>query len=224
MQRRTMLKGLGVLAIATPIAGWMASAGAKKEEENEFLTLPQVIPGDGVPAGKIEVIEFFHFGCPHCRQFESTIAQWSKSLPEDVYFHRVPVTWNSEGLTNLARVYYSLNEAKLLDQLSERVFNAVQKERIVFESADVLRDWAAKQEGIDDKAAQSLADMYGSFGMGAMLDRGRRIERAYGVRGVPMIAVGGRYTTSGDQVKNHTNEAMLPVVDALIERLRGKKK
>ena len=134
------------------------------------------------------------------------------------------MTWNSEGLTNLARVYYSLNEAKLLDQLSERVFNAVQKERIVFESADVLRDWAAKQEGIDDKAAQSLADMYGSFGMGAMLDRGRRIERAYGVRGVPMIAVGGRYTTSGDQVKNHTNEAMLPVVDALIERLRGKKK
>ena len=223
MQRRTMLKGLGVLAVAAPVAGWMTSAGAKKEED-EFLTLEKVIPGDNVPAGKIEVIEFFHFGCPHCRHFEPTLAKWVKALPEDVHFHRVPVTWNNAAMTNLARVYYSLSETKLLDQLSERVFDAVQKERIVFESADVLRDWAAKQEGIDEKTAQSLADVYGSFGMGAMLDRGQRMERAYAVRGVPMMAVGGRYTVSGDQVKNHTNEAMLPVVDALIERLRSKKK
>lgn len=223
MQRRTMLKRLGALAVAVPVAGWMASACAKKEED-EFLTLDKVIAGDDVPAGKIEVIEFFHFGCPHCRQFEPALSKWVKTLPEDVYFHRVPVTWNNEAMTNLARVYYSLVETGLLEQLSERVFNAVQKERIVFEKAEVLRDWAAKQEGIDEKAAQSLADIYGSFGMGAMLDRGRRIERAYAVRGVPMLAVGGRYTVSGDQVKDHTNEATLPVVESLIARLRSGKK
>ena len=223
MQRRTMLKRLGALAVAAPVAGWMASACAKKEED-ELLTLDKPIAGDDVPAGKIEVIEFFHYGCPHCRKFDPLLSQWEKTLPEDVYFHRVPVTWNNAGLTNLARVYYSLVETGLLAQLSARVFDAVQKERIAFESAEALRAWAAKQEGIDDKAAQSLADIYGSFGMGAKLDRGQRIERAYGVRGVPMIAVGGRYTTSGDQVKDHTNEAVLPVVDALIARLRSGKK
>lgn len=215
MQRRTLLKGLGALLAAAPATRLLAAEG------DEYTTLPQAIPGDGVPTGKIEVIEFFHYGCPHCRHFDPTISAWIKKLPEDVYFHRIPVTWNKPALANLARVYYSLAETSQLDALHERIFPAVQDAGEHFVDADAFRAWAEKQDGANAKA---LADVYGSFGMGAMLDRGQRAERAYKVMGVPMMAVAGLYTVSGDQVKTHTNEGMLPVVDMLIDKVRKAQK
>jgi len=219
MNRRDVLQQLGALAL---LAGPVGRALAQGQSSAYKLVEPPV-PTD-VP-GKIEVLEFFHYACPHCHDFDPLVQEWLKKLPADVAFSRVPATWNSQ-LKNLARVYYALQVTKHLDALHEKIFVAVQQDRERLFEEDGLREWIGRQKGVDVKA---FMDAYKSFGVNASVGRADQLARAYKVDGVPLLAVGGRYLTSASMMSGSRDAAVKEVdlhkaalkeADILIEKVR----
>lgn len=210
MNRRLMLKHLAAAA-ALSVAG--PAALAQRRSPELFQVLPNKIPSE--TAGKIEVIEFFHYGCPHCRDFHPLMKHWLKSLPEDVSFRAVPAIWGNEQLRGLARLYYAAERTGTLDKLEEAIFAAVQDQRRPIHTEAGVRDWI----GRFDVDAKAFMDTYNSFALQAMVQRADQVARAYRVQGVPTIAVGGRYFTSASITGSHENT--LKVVDELIERVRA---
>ncbi|MCL2589767.1 MAG: thiol:disulfide interchange protein DsbA/DsbL [Betaproteobacteria bacterium] len=201
MNRRNALQRLGMLALlASPV-----SLALGQVREN-FRTLKPGVPVNTV--GKIEVLEFFHYGCPHCQAFEPLVAQWAAHLPDDVAFMGVPAVWGN-FLESLARLYYTILAMKRLD-LHKTVFTAVQEEQLQFD----VREWA-KANRLNESA---FMDIYNSFGVNTQVQRARQLISSYKVDSVPMMAVAGRFLTSAAMAGNH--EAALKVVDSLIDRIR----
>ncbi|MBX3686062.1 MAG: thiol:disulfide interchange protein DsbA/DsbL, partial [Rhodocyclaceae bacterium] len=99
MDRRSMLKQMAA------VVGVAAMAGKVSAQQPFAEVNPPQPTGD---AGKIEVLEFFHYGCPHCRDFDPLLEKWVAALPKDVEFKRVPAIWGNAQLKELARFYYTL--------------------------------------------------------------------------------------------------------------------
>ena len=207
MNRRQLLKQLGLLSLA----GMAPLAVAQQREP--FQMLPNPVPAE--VEGKIEVIEFFHYGCPHCRNFFPLVKDWLTRLPEDVAFRKVPAIWGNEQLRGLARLYFTAERTGTLEIIEEAIFVAVQDERLPIHTEDGVRNWLNRFE-LDP---QAFMDTYKSFALQAMLQRADQVARAYRVQGVPTMAVGGRYVTSASMTGSHP--ATLEVVDHLIGELRA---
>lgn len=208
MNRRSMLKHLGgfaVVAAIGPVA--LAQQGAT------YLALPSRIEGD--TPGKIELIEFFHYGCPHCRNFDPLLHTWLKTLPEDVSFRRVPAIWGNPQLRELARLYYTLETMGQIDKLNEAVFAAVQDKKLPLHTEQGARDWATAQ-GLD---VASFMDTYKSFGLNTQLQRADQLAKMYEIKGVPTMAIGGQYLTSASMTGSH--EGTLKMVDELLVKARA---
>lgn len=205
MNRRHALLQIAALA-ALPAASGLARA------KDPFMVLnPAQKPDD---PSKIEVIEFFHYGCPHCRNFDPLVKSWAGKLPEDVSFRVIPAIWNNAQLSALARLYYAAQVSGDLDRIHSQVFAAVQDEkRPLFTESDV-------SEWISGKVADNakFMDAYKSFGVNSMLQRADQIARAMKVQGVPTMVVDGKYLTSASLTGSH--EATLSTVDQLIDRAR----
>ena len=107
MKRREFSAAAGGLAglAALGLPG-LATAQAKFQEGKDYRALDKRVPADA-PAGKIEVIEFFWYSCPHCNAFEPMLNAWLKRLPPDVYFHRMPVAFRDDFVPQ-QRLYYTL--------------------------------------------------------------------------------------------------------------------
>jgi thiol:disulfide interchange protein DsbA len=210
MNRRDALKNLAAAAALLSFAG----AGARAAE-NPFVVLNPAQATDD--PSKIEVVEFFHYGCPHCRNFDPLIEGWLKTLPQDVVFRRVPAIWNNAQLLGLARMYYAAEVSGELHALHGKLFVAVQDEKRALNSEEDVRAW------IDGKVADSrkFMDAYKSFGVNSMLQRADQRARAMKVQGVPTMAVDGRFLTSASLTGSH--EATLKVVDQLIARVRSER-
>lgn len=168
-----------------------------------------ISPAQATETGnKIEVVEVFSYACPHCYEFEPKLEPWLKSLPADVAFRRMPVSFGRDSWANLAKAYFTL---EVLDQtkLNSKVFDAIHAQNIKLDDPNTLFDWAAKQ-GLDRKA---FVDAFGSFGVQAKLQRSSQLARAYGVDGVPALIIDGKYrVTAGLD--------MLRVADELIQMAR----
>lgn len=163
--------------------------------------------------GKIEVLEFFQYGCPHCRAMEPLVAKWAPSLGDDVVLRPIPVAFNA-GMEPWQYLYYTLEAMNRLD-LQAAVFNAVQTERNPLNTSARVFDWAQKQ-GLDRERFES---MYKSFGVAAKVKRAQQIITAYNLQSVPTFAVGGRYLTSPALASGYAES--LQVVNTLIDRVRG---
>ena len=127
MNRRTLIKNVfGFAALmALPLSALAAPALVQGKN---FQLIRPAQPGEST--GKIEVLEFFSYACPHCFEFEGKIAVWSKSLPKDVVFKRVPISFNRESWAIMGKVYLSLEAMGLSDKLNASVFSALHNERI----------------------------------------------------------------------------------------------
>lgn len=212
MNRRSMLKHLGGLAVVAALVP-VAPVVLAQQAGAGFQSLPSKIKGDDPQ--KIELIEFFHYGCPHCRNFDPLLHTWLKTLPEDVSFRRVPAVWGNPQLRELARLYYTLETLGEVDRLNESVFVAVQEKKLPLHTEKGVRDWVAAQ-GLDEKV---FMDTYKSFGLNAQLQRAEQLGKTYQVNGVPTMAVGGRYLTSASMTGSH--EGTLKMVDELIIKSRA---
>lgn len=209
MNRRHALQQLGALAL---LASPAAQVFAQRAAGPGFQTLDPAVPT--AAKGTIEVIEFFHYGCPHCRDFDPLLGQWIKRLPADVSFIRVPAIWGNPQLLGLARLYYTLEVTGQVESLHEAVFVAVQEDKSPLHTEDAVREWAGKHK-VDVKV---FMDTYKSFGVQSMVQRADQTARAYKIQGVPTMAVDGRFLTSASMTGSH--EATLKQVDQLLARVR----
>mgnify|MGYP003668500328 CR=1 FL=1 len=206
-RRRIFLQGTAAAVALSAVSPSLIAA-------ERYQTLKVPVPQEA--EDRIEVIEFFHYGCPHCRNFHPLITAWKKNLPEDVAFRAVPAIWGNEQLRGLARLYYALERSGFIDDLENDIFAAVQDDkRPIFDAAGV-RAWL-EDKNVD---VDAVMETYESFAVQGLVQRADQIARAYRIQGVPTMAVGGRYTTSATLTGSHA--ATLEVVDELIERVRAK--
>ena len=187
---------------------------AAPQEGNEYVRLKNPQP---VETGKkIEVIEFFSYGCPHCGEFEPILQSWLKTLPPDVQFRRVPVMFQDRWVP-LAKEYYTLEALGEDSRLSPEMFIAIHGKGINLANDKTFFDWAASQ-GLDRKKVE---DMYNSFAMSGKMNRARSRRKTYNIQSVPLIVVDGKFVVSTEKVGSHA--AMLPVIDALIAKARAER-
>jgi len=190
----------------------LAHAQPKAGVEYRELSTPQ--PTD--TAGKIEVTEFFWYGCPHCYNFEPLLESWVKKLPKDTQFRRVPAMFNDEYAQG-ARAYYALEAIGEVEHVHKALFDAVHTgSRLKVANEAALTEWLGKQ-GVDTK---KFAAAYRSFSVEGKLKRAAQLTQAYKLEGVPSMAVNGSYVVNTDNIKSF--EQMLAVSDYLVEQTRKK--
>lgn len=187
-----------------------ALAYAEPQLGKEYSLVAQPQPTD---MKKIEVAEIFSYGCSHCFELEPIIAKWSKKLPADVVFTRLPLALNQKWIP-FGKVYYALEALGEVERLNADVFNAVHLKEINMGDEKIATEWMAKQ-GID---AKKFTDAMASFGVQSKIARSKQLTTAYGVNGVPTIVVAGKYQTSASTAGGH--EAALKVTEHLINLVR----
>ncbi len=198
-----------VAVFAFAVAG---GASAQGPAPYSLLTPPQ--PTDG--SGKIEVVEFFWYGCPHCYSLEPAVNAWLKTAPKDVEFKRIPA-FPSESWGQMAVMYYTLEAMGLLDQYHQKVFDAIHKQSVNLASKSKREEWL-KANGID---TAKYAQVEKSFSVVTKVARARQLTQAYKVDSVPRIIVNGKYVTSAEQVGGA--DKIFPVVDQLVAMARKDK-
>lgn len=200
-------------ALAAAAALLMLAFTAGAQQPYALMNPPQ--PTEG--GGKIEVVEFFWYGCPHCYHLEPALNAWLKNAPKDVVFKRIPAV-PSASWEPLASVYYTLEAMGLLDKYHSKVFDAIHKDNENLGNKNVREKWLAKN-GID---AKKYEEMEKSFSVVSKVQRAKQLTQAYKVDGVPRIVVNGRYYTSPDQAGG-ADQRMLAAVDQIIAIARKEK-
>ena len=209
MKRRDFSLTAAALA-ATPLHA--LAQGNKPEEGREYLALDKRVPTE-VADGKIEVIEFFWYSCPHCNAFEPRFAAWLKAVPKDVVVKRVPVRFRDD-FEPQQRMYYVLEALDKVEALHGKLFQAIHVEKQNLASAEALAQWADKN-GIP-KA--KFVEVYNAFGVVTKAKRAHQLQESFKVQGVPALGIGGRFYTDGSL--SGSMERALQVADYLIAEIR----
>ena len=213
MNRREFSVGAAcTLALASLGVPGSVLAQARKPEEIEYRTLDKRIPVEA-PAGKIEVIEFFWYSCPHCNAFEPKLVSWIKKLPADVSMRRVPVAFRDDFVPQ-QRLYYTLEAMGKLDELHGKVFNTIHVDKQMIDKEASILAWAEKN-GLD---RAKFIEIYNSFTVQTKARRATQLQDAYKVEGVPAIGIAGRFYTDGTMAGNM--DRALQVTDYLVSELR----
>jgi thiol:disulfide interchange protein DsbA len=188
----------------------LAQAQPKAGVEYKELSPPQATDA----AGKIEVIEFFWYGCPHCYNFEPVLEPWVKKLPKDTHFRRVPAMFNDEYAQG-ARAFYALEAIGEEERVHKALFDAVHTgSRLKVADEAALSEWLGKQ-GVDTK---KFAAAYRSFSVEGKLKRAAQLTQAYKFEGVPSMAVNGKYVVNTDKITSF--DQLLAITDYLVDQSR----
>ncbi|HVF65026.1 MAG TPA: thiol:disulfide interchange protein DsbA/DsbL [Casimicrobiaceae bacterium] len=214
-QNHSRLRRRLVAAIAiSAFTGGSAIAQALVEGQN-YLRLKNPQPVD---SGKsIEVLYFFSYGCPHCRDFDPELQPWLKTLPADVEFRRVPVDFGREQWANLGKVLYTLEAIGAEKSMTSDVFVALHDKKMPLSEPKVFFDWAAGK-GLDRKKVE---DTYNSFGVNSKMSRARQLAKNYNVQSVPVVFVDGKFQVSAEKVGTH--QAMPAAMNQLIAKARAER-
>jgi thiol:disulfide interchange protein DsbA len=206
-----------IFAIA--LAAFLAVPGValaqQQQEKFAYTELQQRQPAE-TASGKIEVVEFFWYGCPHCYNLEPTLDTWLKKLPSDVQFVRVPAVFNERWQYD-ATIYYTFEAMNLVQKLHRPFFDAIHRDALRTDNQQALAEWLKKQ-GVDDKR---FFDTMKSMGVDTRVRRAMHLTLAYRIDGTPAMAVQGRYTVSAQQ--GRSQQGMLDTVDYLVAQARKKK-
>jgi thiol:disulfide interchange protein DsbA len=149
------------------------------------LTPPQPVENDG----KIEVLEFFGYGCIHCAHLEPRLHEWVKKQPADVKFVRVPVPAAHRGVPSIP-IYYTLEAMGLADKMQQKVFDAIHVENIVLGNPSTLNAWLEKQ-GVDPKKFEEVQK---SFSVQGKIRRAEKMAGDYRIVSTPTLVVNGKYS------------------------------
>jgi thiol:disulfide interchange protein DsbA len=214
MKRAWTMRVWMVALMFAALLGATPAGAAAPVSGHDFLTLP--VPQPVSPAGKVVVMEFFWYDCPHCAEFEPTLEAWARQLPPYVVLERVPVMWGARFVPQ-QRLYYALLALGKVGALQARVFAAIHQQGIKLETPEQMADWLQKQ-GVP---RQQFLNAYNSFSVQMQARRAAELTTAYQIQGVPSLAVQGRYVASADLPGTPSMEAVLRVVDALIAQVHG---
>jgi len=195
-------------ALALPVATPALAQARQFKEGKDYKRLDKPVAPDA-PAGKVDVIEFFWYSCPHCNAFEPTLDAWIKAAPKELSIRRVPVAFNASFIPQ-QKLYYTLEGMGKLEELHAKVFRAVHVEKQKLAKDDEIFAWIAKQQGVD---AAKFKEIYASFTVSNQVRRASQLQDAYGVEGVPSMGVAGKYYTDGTMAGSMQN--VLQVVESL---------
>ena len=206
------------VAVSAALAGSTVLSPAqaqvqKPEPGTDYLVLDKKAAVEA-PAGKIEVVEFFWYNCPHCNAFESTLEAWIKRAPKDLSVRRVPVGFRDEFVPQ-QRLYYALEAMDLLDKLHAKVFAAIHAEKQQLNKGEAIADWVAKQ-GVD---RAKFMERYNDFSTASKAGKATQLQNVYRVEGVPALGVAGRFYTDGTLARNMPRA--LQIVDYLVAEVRA---
>lgn len=176
---------------------------------NEGTHYKALAPQSTDSGDKIEVLEFFWYGCPHCYSFEPYAQAWKKSKPANVVFTRVPAIFRPDWEIQ-ARVYYALSNMGVLEDIHGKIFDAVHKDKKRLNTKEELTNFVVKN-GVDKE--QFLKE-YDSFAVDGMVRKAKKKQKAYKIEGVPSVAVNGKYLTSGSMSGSYDN--LVKIMDYLI--------
>jgi protein dithiol oxidoreductase (disulfide-forming) len=194
-----------------------ALAQARPTEGVHYIRLAEPAPA---PAGKIEVIEFFWYECPHCNALEPALDAWARRLPDDVAFRRVPVWFREDPFGPQQRLFYTLDALGLVPTLHRKVFQTIHGERTRLRTAEDMAAFALRN-GVDPMAFMTA---FNSFGVQTKAQQARQTASAYKIDAVPAMGVHGRYYTNGNLANAGLPpgpiDRMLAVVDALVGKVR----
>ena len=196
------------------LSGLVGAQSAKIEEGFDYRILPIAQPVE--TKGKVEVIEFFWYGCPHCYDFEPELSAWVKRQPKDVTFRRVPVAFRDDFMPH-SQLFYALEAMGKGDALNEKVMYAMHKENKRLLTEPEIADWAASQ-GLD---RNTFLATYRSFAVVSKARVAKQLTEAYRIDGVPTIVMQGRYVTSPSIAG--TKAKAIAVMDYLEEKIRKDK-
>lgn len=204
-----------LIGLACVFLAGLACAQSGLREGRDYTVLN---PPQATEPGKIEVIEFFSYMCPHCAHFDPVLAPWVKALPKDVVFKRVPVVFRPQWEAP-ARLYYTLESLNELDRLHGAVFNAIHVDGSVLTTDDGVGEWVAKK-GLDRK---KFADVYGSFALQSKVQRAKQMTAGYAISSVPSIVVAGKYKAPTENFAGDHAD-LLKIMDGLIAKARAERK
>jgi thiol:disulfide interchange protein DsbA len=215
MNRRRFSASLLSAAAASALAASGTAFAQAPVEGKDFVAVETPQP-PGVPAGKVEVLEFFSYACPHCSAFEPTIEAWEKQLPADVVLHRVPVPFLMNA-DNFMRTYYALETIGAVQAMQLKIFRAIHIDRKRLEKGEEIAAFVGANGG---DAAKFMA-AFKSFSVNTSVTRAKKMMADFKIDSVPTLIVQGRWMTSPSQAG--TAERALTVVDQLVQRVRSGK-
>ena len=214
-RRRFSATLLSAAATSALLPSGPASAQAAPVEGKDFTRVETPQP-PGVPAGKVEVLEFFSYACPHCSAFEPAVEAWEKQLPPEVVVRRVPVPFLMNA-DNFMRTYYALETIGAVQAMQMKIFRGIHIEKKHLEKGEDIAAFVGANGG---DAAKFLA-AFKSFSVNTSVARAKKLMAEYKVDSVPMLVVHGRWITSPSLAGSP--ERALTVVDQLVQRVRSGK-
>ena len=182
MTFKLRIQRAGIALLAALAIGSVGAQGAQREVTP--LNPPQPVENDG----KIEVLEFFAYGCIHCANLEPKLAEWSARLPADVKVRRVPAVFPVRGI-DTGPIFYTLEAMGLLEKLHQKIFDAANLENVMLGNPATLNKWLEKQ-GVDPKKYE---EMLRSFSVQNKINRARKMSTDYKIQATPTLVVNGRY-------------------------------
>lgn len=213
MKRRDFSLTCGSVLAVAALGSSSAQAQAKKPVAgDDFLVLDKQVPVEAAQ-GKVEVVEFFWYECPHCNAFEPALEAWIKRIPKEVSVRRVPVSFRDDFVP-LQRLYYAIEAMGLVDKLHGKVFQAIHLEKQMLKKPEAIADWVARQ-GVDKT---KFMEQFNSFSVASKQKRAVQLQDAYRVEGVPALGIAGRFYTDGTLAKSM--ERALQVTDYLVAEVR----
>lgn len=189
MKRRIFLSA--VLLVNSLMIGTFAQA---QVQGKEYVPISPALATDS--PGKIEVLEFFSYGCIHCYRLHPHAKRWEAKAPADVVFKRVPVTFDRPQMRPMAKLFYALEATGDLARLDDAVFAAVHDYKIVLATDEAVTKWVAAQ-GVE---AKKFADAYNSMGVRTKVARAEQLTKSYRVQGTPQVFVDGRYAIQNEVI------------------------
>ncbi len=199
-----------VAAIALASYGALFSPLTAFGQARNYIELNPPVPVSS--ADKIEVVELFWYGCIHCYNLEPALENWSKKLPADVQFRRIPAIFNNPQMIQDASIFYTFEALGVLDKLHRPLFDAIHRDRLRTDNRQALTEWLQKN-GVDPK---KFDEAQKSFGVQSKTKRAAQLTQAYKIDGTPAMNVNGRYTVSA-------SDSLFNTVNALIDTSRKQK-
>lgn len=207
--RRRVLQALAAVPVLAALPCVHAQGGAPSPDQ--YREVKPIQPTEN-PA-RIEVVDFFWYGCPACNAFLAPLTAWKKKLPADVNYRYLPVSFDPRNEPH-TRLFFTLEALNKVDELHARVFEEMHKNKKPLRNAEEIADFAAAR-GIDKKL---WLDTFNSFSVQTKVKRAQQVWMGYKIDGTPSIGIDGRYATAPSVAGS--GEAALAVTDFLIDQLR----
>lgn len=204
--RRVFLNTVLSIALSAALPVWAQQLGA----DYTLLSPPQKTE----TPDKIEITEFFSYGCPHCSEFNPLLTAWASKLPADVAFRKVPVSFGRAAWTNIGKLYYTLEITGDAARLDADIFRAINVERVNLYDERSQVAWLSKK-GVD---TAKFSENFNSFSMAAKMKRADQMTQSYRIDGVPALVIDGRYLVAGKSFNEQ-----LAIADKLIAKIRAEK-